>query len=1192
MSYISAIRDRDEVRVWERKNGKRELLTFPAPYYFFTEHKDGEYVSLFGQKLMRHDFDTYQEMMQARQECESNRIQMFESDIPPELKVLSEHYYNKEAPTLNVTLLDIEVDYNRELGFSSVANPYAPVNSIAMYHTWERRMVAYAVPPFETPDVKEFTRKMNEIEALPTDVTVEVHFCRDEKQLLLYVLAEIEESDLLSGWNCIPTYQSLWTENSIITMDDVTVDISTFRGESVTTVFPRTQKRSFRITTSLGQEIETSLEHRLFIKSHPIGRYTDLENLPIEELTVADIITRMETHAVFLHTVLRENNNPDLIDVTTDQAYLAGLIYTDGTLTSLTEKRSGYRIFQSDYDFLASLPLVETKIVGPHKQNYSRGVKRSLLSDTANSLIYDGKTKRLNKTLISQLSFKQFCSFLSGLLDGDGYVSHHAIEWCNYNGDIATLQELCAWNGFLTSVRYNPNPRLRFLTPIQQFLSLRKDSRWSKLEEHTPLDRHSKQKAEMIKFKQFNNDVFVQIRSIVDTGRDVEMVDIETKTHKFVTAGAVVHNCDFFDIPYLGKRIFSVLGPRYFKQLSFPLAGDPKWRKVEKFNVEHELLDVQGRITVDYLDLFRKYEVAERPSYKLESIADEILPDLPKLEYEGSLADLYRKDFAYFVRYNLRDTEILKGFEDTLGYIALANEMYHISTGLCKHVTGTLKLAELAINNYCIHELGVRVPDNIIDDDTQSIQGAYVLEPKVGLHEWIGSMDINSLYPSSIRSINISPETLVGQFRECERATEEIEKESLVTLSLMIDGYKEPVERTAKEWKTLLKKRKWAISGYGTVFSQEKQGVIPAILENWYATRKKFQKLKKEATDKQTEAYYDRLQYVYKIKLNSLYGALNNRFFRFYDLRMGESTTGTGRMILRHMCSMAGKLLDGDYNIKAPSVIYGDTDSCYFATSATNKEEAVKFADYVAEKTNETFQEFMQRTFLCNEGFDNIIKAGREVVSDRGIFVDKKRYILHVVDLEGASVDKLKVMGLDTKKTTLPVEVSQKLNKFVERFLKGESWDIIARDIVNYKEELRNTTDIMSIGLPKGVKGVEEYTNQYMIHGDGVRLPGHVAASIFYNECLKRYEDKDNLPIVSGMKIKVFYLSEKQGRFKSIALPTDSTSVPEWFLDHFSIDRDAHIERLVDNPLNNIIKAIGKDCPSKQSLIVEDLLEF
>jgi len=230
----------------------------------------------------------------------------------------------------------------------------------------------------------------------------------------------------------------------------------------------------------------------------------------------------------------------------------------------------------------------------------------------------------------------------------------------------------------------------------------------------------------------------------------------------------------------------------------------------------------------------------------------------------------------------------------------------------------------------------------------------------------------------------------------------------------------------ASEWREWLIDRKWAVSGYGTVFDQTNEGIIPAILSGWFSKRKEYQALKKKAEkdgEHEMVGFYDRLQYVYKIKLNSLYGALSNLYFRFYDLRMGESTTGTGRMILRHQCSKVNELLTGEYDYLGDEVIYGDTDSTYFKTFADDHKSAVKIADAVAASVNSDYQRFMQQTFLCTPGFDNIIKAGREIVSDRGIFVEKKRYILHIVDLEGKTVDKMKVMGLDTKKTTIPKHV-------------------------------------------------------------------------------------------------------------------------------------------------------------------------
>jgi DNA polymerase elongation subunit (family B) len=562
--------------------------------------------------------------------------------------------------------------------------------------------------------------------------------------------------------------------------------------------------------------------------------------------------------------------------------------------------------------------------------------------------------------------------------------------------------------------------------------------------------------------------------------------------------------------------------------------------------------------------------------------------------------------------------------------------MYHTSCGLFKHVGGTLKLAELAIVNYCHHEINQVVNNSDKPDIDESIDGAYVLLPQIGLHENVGSIDIGSLYPNAIRTINISPETIRGQFDDKIDACEAIGELAVKLLTLVLDEGGEKITKFAYEWNEWLRENKMSVSGYGTVFDQSKIGIIPSIITGWIATRKKYQAMKKDsekAGDESLANYYDRLQYVYKIKLNSLYGALTNLFFRFYDLRMGESTTGTGRMILKHQCRKVAETLDGKYDVDFPlyatvkdatekdkagnqkhtmeeaqlisldgtkfqgkfqteSVVYGDTDSTYFLTHAVSIDEAIQIADAVAKVVNASYPEFVTHKFLCQPEFSKYITANREIVSDRGIFVDKKRYILHIVDKEGKKKDEMKVMGLDTKKTTLPTAVSKKLNHFIERYLKGETWEELSRDIVKYKDELKNSKDIMDIGLPKGVNKMEEYTEKYVEDPDCKLQSGGAAASIHYNECLKEYDDKVSMDIKSGMKIKIFYLKRPHGRFKTIAIPTDIEIVPSWFLENFEIDKNAHILRLIDNPLTNIIKAIGKNVPTKHSLMVDDLLGF
>lgn len=370
--------------------------------------------------------------------------------------------------------------------------------------------------------------------------------------------------------------------------------------------------------------------------------------------------------------------------------------------------------------------------------------------------------------------------------------------------------------------------------------------------------------------------------------------------------------------------------------------------------------------------------------------------------------------------------------------------------------------------------------------------------------------------------------------------------------------------------------------------------------------------------------YYDRIQFCIKIRLNSTYGALTNYNFRFFKLEAGESVTGTGRMILRHQCRKVSEVLGGPYNTNFPlyetikeceehntspnlalhgpvfngefpadAIIYGDTDSAYFKTYAESADEAIQVADAVAEVVNASFPAFMKEAFLCQPGYDQKIKTSREIVSDRGIFVDKKRYMLHIIDNEGESVDKLKIMGLELKKTTLPKPIQKALTSFIERLLKGATWDSIAAEVVEYKKTLISANDILSIGLPKGVNNVENYTTSYL-RDNTCRLPGHVAAAIFYNIQLVEYKDLESPAITSGSKLKVYYLKTKFGKFKSIALPTDIDIIPDWFIENFQpiIDRDAQLYRLVDKPLEHILNAIGEVVPTAHLQHVKELFVF
>jgi DNA polymerase elongation subunit (family B) len=639
-----------------------------------------------------------------------------------------------------------------------------------------------------------------------------------------------------------------------------------------------------------------------------------------------------------------------------------------------------------------------------------------------------------------------------------------------------------------------------------------------------------------------------------------------------------------------------------------PGAREPRIKEIEKFGVLQKTVEIFGRVSLDYLPLFKKLDSRMRQSYKLENIAAEELENLNKLTYSGPLSDLYRRDFAYFIRYNIRDTEILKGLEKKLQYVDFAITFSHLATCQIDDVLGTIKPSDMAFINYCHYGMDKKVPD-VNKEATRDGQyaGALVLDPQIGLCEMGSAIDIVSLYPSAMRTLNISPETLRGQFVTKYKAYEALANDTGEMLELQYEnGFSETV--STGEWKAVLRARNWCVSGYGTCYTQEFQGFIPAILTDWFQKRKDFKKAMKNASSelakltkdtaeyeqvKASISYNDRMQYVMKIRLNSIYGACGNPFFRFYDVRSAESTTRSGREILMHQVKKIAYFQDGEYVYPSNSIIYGDTDSTYFKCYTNDVNEAIEVAKLISQLVNDSFPEFLSAVFLCNEKFNKMIAAEYEFVFDAGLFVEKKLYALHLIFDGGKPVDKLKIMGLSLKKTTIPKPVSKRLTTFLEDLLKGRDFHEIGKELVIYKDELLNTSNILDIGLPKGIKGIEDYTERYN-NDNKCKIPGHVSASMLWNKCLEEYNDTDSERIMTGAKIKTFYLTREFGRFKSIAVPSDMVELPQWFRDNFYelIDRKAQVERLVDGPLKGIFKAVGKKMPTKKSLFVDELVEY
>jgi DNA polymerase elongation subunit (family B) len=411
-------------------------------------------------------------------------------------------------------------------------------------------------------------------------------------------------------------------------------------------------------------------------------------------------------------------------------------------------------------------------------------------------------------------------------------------------------------------------------------------------------------------------------------------------------------NSEGYDIPYTVQRITRVLSRDDTRR--FCLWDQlPRQRTFERYGAESITFDLVGRVHLDYMQLYRKYTYEERHSYSLDAILEyEGLEG--KTKYEGTLDQLYNRDFRKFIEYNRQDTRGLSQIDRKLRFLDLANTLAHENTVLLPTTMGAVAVTEQAIINEA-HERGMVVPvrrHKLTDEDTQAA-GAYVAYPKKGMHDWIGSIDINSLYPSAIRALNMGPETIVGQLRPImtdhliqERMTKQkmsfagaweglfatleytavMEQQRGTEITVDWETGENTVMTGAEIWHMIFdSNRPWMLSANGTIFTYEREGVVPGLLKRWYAERKEMQAKLKNATTDEDEEYWDKRQLVKKINLNSLYGAILNPGCRFFDKRIGQSTTLTGRAIAQHMDAYVNECITGRYDHVGDAIIYGDS---------------------------------------------------------------------------------------------------------------------------------------------------------------------------------------------------------------------------------------------------------------------------
>ena len=696
-------------------------------------------------------------------------------------------------------------------------------------------------------------------------------------------------------------------------------------------------------------------------------------------------------------------------------------------------------------------------------------------------------------------------------------------------------------------------------------------------------------------------------------------------------------NSEGYDIPYTVNRVARVLSKNDTRR--FCLWDQlPKKREYEKFGRTLVTYDLIGRVHLDSLELYRKYTYEERHTYRLDAIG-EIEVGENKIPYEGTLDQLYNNDFRKFIEYNIQDTALLDKLDKKLRFIDLSNELAHANTVLLQTTMGAVAVTEQAIVNEA-HRRGMQVPNRPHrDEENTQAAGAYVAFPKKGLHKWIASMDLNSLYPSVIRALNMDPATIVGQIRpeisdarvqedmglkkksfagswEGRFSTEEyeavMEQKRDVALTLDFENGQTEVMSGAEVYKLIFDSNNpWMLSANGTIFTTEHEGVIPGLLKRWYSERKELQAMLKKAkdADNKTEIeYWDKRQLVKKINLNSLYGAILNPGCRFFDKRIGQSTTLSGRTIVKHMSAEANKVITGTYDHTGEAVIYGDTDSVYFSAYPTLKESidkgdipwstenAIKLYDQVSEAVDSTFTDFMLDAFHCPKSRADVIAAGREIVAKSGLYITKKRYAALVIDNEGFRTDvegkpgKVKAMGLDLRRSDTPVFMQEFLSELLLMVLTDAEERKVLDRITEFRKEFKLRPGFEK-GAPKRANKIGHYQRLEEKQGKA-NMPGHVRASINWNTLKRMNGDKYSQEIVDGMKVIVCKLKQNPLGYTSVAYPTDELRIPDWFKE-LPFDDDAMAETIIDNKLDNLIGVLNYPLQdTKQHNTFNSLFDF
>ena len=660
-----------------------------------------------------------------------------------------------------------------------------------------------------------------------------------------------------------------------------------------------------------------------------------------------------------------------------------------------------------------------------------------------------------------------------------------------------------------------------------------------------------------------NNLTYVKCKNEKDLL--LEFMKFWCKNHPDVITG---WNVKFFDIPYLMNRMRKLFDNDVINKMS-------PWNYINAERVQMGNKNVQywnmlGITVLDFFDLYKKFTYVRRESYRLNYISRIELGEEKVENPYDTFKDFYTKDYQRFVEYNIQDVELVDKLEDKMRLIELCLTMAYEARVNYIDVFSQVRCWDTLIYNH-LRQKNIIIPPRVEHDKNTKYEGAYVKDPSLGMHDWIVSFDLNSLYPHLIMQYNISPETFVGV------QTHGINVDSVLNEKANLDFAKE---------------KNITIAPNGAMFRKDKQGFLPELMEKMYSERVifkdqsikakiEYQKTKDPIYKNEISRCYN-IQMAKKIALNSAYGAIGNQYFRYFDVSQAEAITLGGQLSIRWVENDVNKFMNKVLGTENKNyVVASDTDSIYITMKdLVNKvckgKSIQQITDFLHKASEDKLQKVIDDSYsrlaMYVNAYAQKMIMKREGIANKGIWVAKKRYMLNLYDEEGIRyIDpKLKVMGVEAVKSSTPEVCRGKIKEAISVIMNKGQEELI-KFVADFKEEFLKMTP-EQIAFPRSCNNVLKYTDSSNVYKKGT--PIHVKGALIYNHFLKRNHLTHKYPrIQEGDKIK-FLMLNLPNTFKEQVIAFSSILPREFDIEKY-VDYETQFQKTFTDPLKFILDSIG-----------------